>query len=93
MIQPKFTDLQKSMRKPHNNQAGYICELKNRRTNIGHVIIYFAKEQGLDDTCGKYAVVCSAHNTIVNTTSLSLARSAMKAVDFCQECMEGETLC
>jgi hypothetical protein len=74
-------------RKPHRLQAGYIAELKNRRIGIGHVVIYLTKEQQLDDSYGKYVVVCTAHNTIVNTTSLPLARTAMKAVDFCEECM------
>jgi hypothetical protein len=74
-------------RKPHRLEAGYIAELKNRRTGVGYVVIYLAKEQKLDDSYGKYAVVCTTHNTLVNTTSLPLARSAMKAVDFCEGCM------
>lgn len=75
-------------RKPHRLDAGYIAELKNRRTGVGHVTIYLAKEQQLDDTYGKYAVVCQEHGNIVSVTSLPLARSAMKAVDFCEECMK-----
>ncbi len=74
-------------RKPHRLEAGYIAELKNRRTGIGHVTIYLAKEQGLDDTYGKYVVVCQTHGTLVNTTSLPMARGIMKAVDFCEKCM------
>jgi hypothetical protein len=77
-------------RKPHHLDAGYISELKNRRTGIGHAVIYLAKEQQLDDSCGKYAVVCTNHNTLVNTTALPLARTVMKAVDFCEECISYE---
>ena len=51
------------------------------------MVVYIAREQGLDTSNGKYAVVCSSHNTIVNTTSLQLARTAMKSVDFCEECI------
>ena len=76
-----------SERKPHNNLSGYICELRNRRSGLDHVVIYLAKEQGLDTTAGKYAVVCEAHKTIYQTTSLPLARSAMKSVDFCEDCV------
>ena len=74
-------------RRPHSNLAGYICELRNRRTGIGHVVIYLAKEQQLDESYGKYAVSCEAHNVFTQTTSLPKARAIMKAVDFCEECM------
>jgi hypothetical protein len=74
-------------RKPHNKEAGYIAELKNRRTGIGHVVIHLTKEQGMDDTAGKYMVTCTTHNTLTNTTNLPMARKIMKAVDFCEECM------
>ena len=76
----------KSIRKPYNNRAGYIASLRSG-INRGWVVIYNAKEADLNDTDGKYAVVCQTHNTIINTTSLPKARSAMKSVDFCEGCM------
>jgi hypothetical protein len=75
-------------RKPHRLLAGYVAELKNRRTGIGHVAIYLAKEQGLDVSAGKYAVVCETHSNLTQTNSLPMARGIMKAVDFCEECMK-----
>jgi hypothetical protein len=55
--------------------------------NRGWVVIYLAKEQGLDATNGKYAVVCQTHHTIVNTKNLPLARTSMKnPSEFCQGC-------
>jgi hypothetical protein len=73
-------------RKPHRLNAGYVAELKNRRTGIGHVVIYNTKEAGLDGD--KFTVVCETHNTLVTIHALPLARTAMKAVDFCEECMK-----
>ena len=80
-----------SKRKPHNEDAGYIASRRSG-LNRGWVVIYYAKEQGLDDTDGKYAVVCQTHNSIVNTTSLPKARFAMKSVDFCEKCMEAKAM-
>ena len=74
-----------STRKPHNIDKGYIASLRSG-INKGWVVIYNAKEQGLDDSDGKYAVVCQTHKTILNTTNLPKARSAMKSVDFCEKC-------
>lgn len=74
-------------RKPHSGNAGYVCELKNRRTGIGHVVVYDALRAGID--CGsdsRWAVVCETHNTIVECSSLKSARASMIAVDFCEEC-------
>lgn len=75
-------------RKPHRLLAGYVAELKNRRTGIGHVVIYLSKEQGLDVSAGKYAIVCETHSNLTQTNSLPMARQIMKAVDFCDECMK-----
>lgn len=74
-----------SKRKPYNEDAGYIASLRSGH-NKGWVVIYNAKEQGLDDADGKYAVVCQTHKTIVNTTSLPKAREIMKCPDFCEKC-------
>jgi hypothetical protein len=75
-------------RKAHNSEAGYIAQRDNPYAPGTHVVIYDAAQQGLDDEGGRYAVVCEAHGVIVNVTSMPRARSAMKAVDFCEDCME-----
>ena len=75
-----------SNRKPFNDRAGYIASRRNV-INRGWVVIYLAKEQGLDETAGKYAVVCETHNTILQTTSLPKARPCMKYPEFCETCM------
>lgn len=77
--------IEKSKRKPYNDREGYIASLRSGK-NKGWVVIYNAKEAGLDDSDGKYAVVCETHSTIVNTTSLPKARQAMKYPDFCEGC-------
>ena len=76
-----------SKRKPYNNLAGYVASRRNI-VNQGWVVIYKASEQGLDESGGKYVVVCETHNTLVNVTSLKLARPLLKVPDFCEECMK-----
>ena len=78
-----------SKRKPYNNREGYIASLRSG-LNRGWVVIYDAVKADLDDTCGRYAVVCETHSVIVNTTSMPKARATMKSVDFCEECMGGK---
>lgn len=73
-------------RKPYNDREGYIASLRSG-ADRGWVVIYEAEKAGLDDSCGRYAVVCETHKVIVNTTSMPKARHTMKAVDFCEECM------
>lgn len=79
-----------SNRKPFNDKAGYIASRHNEINN-GWVVIYLAKKQGIDESGGKYAVVCELHNTIVNTTSLPKARPLLKYPDFCTECKKTNT--
>lgn len=74
-----------STRKPYNEHAGYIASRRNE-INRGWVVIYIAKEQGLDESAGKYAVVCESHNTILQTTSLPKARPLLKYPEFCEDC-------
>jgi hypothetical protein len=77
-----------SKRKPHNHIRGYVCELRNRLTGIGYVVVY-DRNKGFDcDADGRYVVVCETHFVMVSATSLPRARAAMKAVDFCEECRE-----
>jgi len=75
-----------SKRKPHNDVIGYVCELQNRVTGVGHVVIY-DRNKGFDcDADGRYVVVCETHGTMVSETALPRARMSMKSVEFCQEC-------
>ena len=46
-----------SNRKPYNDRTGYVASRHNI-VNNGWVVIYQAKEQGIDASGGKYAVVC-----------------------------------
>ena len=47
-------------RKPHNDNAGYICE--RRHPAGGHLVIYNAEQAGLCTHDGKYAVVLELPN-------------------------------
>lgn len=76
----------KSRRKPHNQDAGYICELIYKPSN-SHIVIYRAAEQSIDVGGNKYAVVCSVHGAIVSDTNLPGARLSMKMPAFCEDCM------
>lgn len=76
-------------RKPYNIKAGYIASRHNQINN-GWVVIYLAKEQGLDDSQGKYAVSCELHNVLTFTSSLPKARPLLKVPDFCEECVKPE---
>lgn len=46
-----------SKRKPYNDTCGYIASRRNLINN-GWVVIYLAKEQGIDVGENKYAIVC-----------------------------------
>jgi hypothetical protein len=74
-----------SRRKPCNDWCGYIASLRNKLTGDWNVIVN-AKEHGIDDADGKYAVVCNAHGTIINVASLPKARPFMKDPQFCEAC-------
>jgi len=74
-----------SNRKPFNMDSGYIASLRSGKDK-GWVVIYDAEKQCIDNTSGKYAVVCQTHNQIVNCKNLPLARLSMKVPDFCSEC-------
>jgi hypothetical protein len=75
-----------STRKPHNQDAGYICELIFKPSR-SHIVIYKAAEQGIDAGGDKYAVVCSTHGSLVGVPNLPKAREVMKCADFCEDCM------
>jgi hypothetical protein len=85
-----------SIRKPHNNEAGYIA---SRRSSLNRewVVIYDAMQQGID-TCDlgtgdatRYAVVCCEHGQIGTATSLPKARALLRQPgEFCLDCREGD---
>ena len=75
--------------KPHNADAGYIASRRNR-LHRGWMVIYNAAEAQLDTYDGKYAVVCTRHSTILNTSSIPKARGFMKSAEFCEEYMAME---
>ena len=73
-------------RKPHSDDAGYIAE-RIFLPSGSHIVIYDAKEQGIDVGGCRYAVVCSKHSTLVGDSSLARARMSMKNPrNFCAEC-------
>lgn len=73
-------------RKQHSGDAGYIAERKNHVIGGSKVVIYVAAEQGID-VDEKYAVVCDAHGSICEASSVPKARILMKAPDeFCHDC-------
>lgn len=70
-----------SNRKPHNNNAGYIFEVKFRN---GHLACYVAAEAGIDCE-GKYVTVYHAPNENhigPSFTSLPKAREFVKDCKF-----------
>ena len=75
-------------RKPHANHEGYVCELRNTITGIGHVIIYDGKRNDMGTEGGRWITACNTHSNVVASSSLPLARAAMKYPDFCEECMQ-----
>lgn len=84
----------KSIRKPYNDRAGYVASLRSGVVGSdgkrGWVVIYIGEEQGIPESDGgKYAVVCETHGTLVQTTNLPNARSAMKDPREWCECCDG----
>ena len=75
-----------SKRKPFNNSIGYVASRHNL-INGGWVVIYVAKEQGLDDSDGKYAISCELHHVLTNAPSVLKARRFLKYPEFCESCM------
>ena len=73
-------------RKKHAGEAGYIAERMNPVLNGTKVVIYVAAEQGID-VDEKYVVVCDAHGTICEASSVPKARELMKSpTEFCHDC-------
>ena len=80
-------DWKMSRRKVCSDWAGYIAQRKNPLTG-SYVVIVKAREAMLDDSDGKYAVICHEHSTICNFTSIPKARKFLKEPQFCEECMK-----
>lgn len=81
-----------SNRKQHNNDAGYIAERMNPHVKGSKVVIYEAKQAGIDVDDVRYAIVCDAHGAIAGDSSLPRARLAMKAPEnFCDDCLQTTT--
>lgn len=84
-----------SKRKPHQDFAGYVAELRNPYSG-GHTVILdckLAERQGsplvLDyvEEGGRYQVLCNEHGHIVHSPNLPAARECMKdATVFCMVC-------
>ena len=84
-----------SNRKPHNDFAGYVAELRNPYSG-GHTIILdckLAASQGSPLVAdfaaegGRYQVLCNEHGHIIYSTNLPAARDCMKdATIFCMVC-------
>jgi hypothetical protein len=84
-----------SIRKPHNDFVGYVCELRNAWSG-GHTIILDCKraqEEGQPLVAdyaqegGRYQVLCNEHGHLVYSPNLPVARECMKdATSFCMLC-------
>lgn len=77
-----------SKRKPYSHYYAEHIASRHNLINNGWVVIYRAKEQGLDDFGGPYVVVCELHGTLCYTTSLAKARPFLKYPEFCEECAQ-----
>lgn len=68
-----------------SREAGHVAEAVYAASG-SRIVVYVASEQGID--CGaRYAVVCSAHATILGESSLRSARRTMRYPEFCEDCI------
>ena len=83
----KATRENPSRRKPHSWWAGYVTERKNPITG-DYTIVVKAVEAHLDTVGGPWVAICNAHSTLMNLSSLKLAREFMKSGshNWCEEC-------
>lgn len=71
----------KSIRKPHNGNAGYVCELKSRHPRLpGHFVIY---DRDADPSPGidadyRWIVAHEPSGHLISVASLKSARALMK---------------
>lgn len=71
--------MEASVRKPHNNVAGYVCELKAKLG--GHIVIY-DRQRGGDwiDADQRWVVMHEPSSLHVEVRTLAHARDVMKGV-------------
>lgn len=84
-----------STRKPHQDFAGYVCELRNKYSG-GHTVISDCKRAAEEGSAlvenyaeegGRWQVLCETHGHLVYCTNLPVARECMKdSTSFCMVC-------
>src|SRR6202044_1813278 len=84
-----------SARKPHQDFAGYICELRNKYSG-GHTVISDCKRAAEEGSAlvenyveegGRWQVLCNEHGHLIYSTNLPMAREMMKdPTIFCMVC-------
>ena len=69
--------------------TGERARARSRTTGTTIVLIdTHAEPQWLDSDGGRWATVCDEHSTVVNHTTLALARQWLHgAAEWCEECM------
>ena len=75
-----------SARKPHQDFAGYVCELRNKYSG-GHTVISDCRRaadegnaivEAYAEEGGRYQVLCNEHSHLVYCANLPEARECMK---------------
>ena len=84
-----------SARKPHQDFAGYLCELRNKYSG-GHTVICDCKRAEAEgaplvsdykEEGGRYQILCNEHSYLIYCTNLPVARECMKdPTTFCMVC-------
>lgn len=84
-----------SIRKPHQDFAGYVCELRNKYSG-GHTVISDCKRAAAEGNAlvedyvaegGRWQVLCNEHGYLIYSTNLPAAREMMKdPTIFCMVC-------
>lgn len=71
-----------SARKPHNQNAGYVCELKSQHPQLpGHFVIYDRNQPNVDiDADDRWILMHEPSSYHVSVSSLRVARELMKAM-------------
>ena len=82
-----ITEANAGNRKPHSWWPGYQTERKHAALGT-YAVVVDAYEAGWDSAGGRWGIICERHNTIMNTTSLKLARMFMRSgpTEWCDYC-------
>lgn len=68
-----------SKRKPHSDNAGYVCELKSRHPKLpGHFVVYDATKTDLDQSSGRWVCMHEPSGYHICFDSQQSARDMMK---------------